>query len=137
MGAQRLVLISIVGILRHDSRLSQNVDGAVVHHRAPGGSSVSENNRNEQDEVREESTNTLGWFLAGAVIGAAVAVLYAPKSGRETRQFIADTTQRGKDAVMESSQNVVDAGRDFYERGRKLVEDAADLFDRGRKLMRG
>jgi len=98
---------------------------------------VSENNRNEQDEVREESTNTLGWFLAGAVIGAAVAVLYAPKSGRETRQFIADTTQRGKDAVMESSQNVVDAGRDFYERGRKLVEDAADLFDRGRKLMRG
>jgi gas vesicle protein len=87
--------------------------------------------------MQEETTNTLGWFLAGAVIGAAVAMLYAPKSGKETRQFIADTTQKGKDAVVDSSQSVVDASRDMFERGRKLVEDAADLFDRGRKLVRG
>jgi exonuclease VII small subunit len=31
----------------------------------------------------------------------------------------------------------VDAGRDVFERGRKLVEDAAELFERGRKLVRG
>ena len=98
---------------------------------------MAENERNEQDEIREESTSTLAWFLAGAVIGAAVAVLYAPQSGKDTRQLIADTAQKSKDAVSESSQNVVDAGRDMFERGRKIVEDAADLFDRGRKLMRG
>lgn len=98
---------------------------------------MSDMNREEQAEVLEETTNTLGWFLAGAVIGAAVAILYAPKSGKETRQFIADTTQKGKDAVVDSSQNVVDASREMFERGRKLVEDAADLFDRGRKLVRG
>lgn len=98
---------------------------------------MSEINREEQDEILEETTNTLGWFLAGAVIGAAVSILYAPKSGKETRQFIADTTQKGKDAVVDSSQNVLEAGRDMFERGRKLVEDAADLFDRGRKLVRG
>jgi len=91
----------------------------------------------EQEEMREETSNALGWFLTGAVIGAAVAVLYAPKSGKETRQYIADTTQKGRDAVAETSQNAVDAGREMFERGRKLVEDAADLFDRGRKLMRG
>lgn len=98
---------------------------------------MSEKNRDEQDEVLEDTTNTLGWFLTGAVIGAAIAVLYAPKSGRETRQYIADAAQKGKDAVTDSSQNVVDAGRDMFERGRRLVEDAADLFDRGRRLMRG
>jgi gas vesicle protein len=98
---------------------------------------VSDNSREEQDEIYEEATNTLGWFLAGAVIGAAVAILYAPKSGKETRQLIADTTQKSKDAVVDSSQNVIDAGREMFERGRKLVEDAADLFDRGRKLVRG
>jgi gas vesicle protein len=108
-----------------------------VRSTAPGGSSVSEKTREEQDEVLEETTNTLGWFLAGAVIGAAVAILYAPKSGKETRQFIADTTQKSRDAVVDSSQNVMDASREMFERGRKLVEDAADLFDRGRKLMRG
>ncbi len=98
---------------------------------------MAENERTAQDEIREESTSTLAWFLAGAVIGAAVAVLYAPQSGKDTRQLIADTAQKSKDAVSESSQNVVDAGRDMFERGRKIVEDAADLFDRGRKLMRG
>lgn len=111
------------------------MDGAVQYTLDPGGS-VSEDKR-EQQEAREDATNTLGWFLAGAVIGAAVAILYAPKSGRETRQFIADTTQKSKDAVVEGSQNVVDASRDLFDRGRKLVEDAADLFERGRKLVRG
>ena len=113
------------------------MEGAVLHSRPAGGSSVSEKNRDEQDEIIEEGANTLGWFLTGAVIGAAIAMLYAPKSGKDTRQFIADTTTKGKDAVLESSQSAVDAGRDMFERGRKLVEDAADLFDRGRKLMRG
>jgi gas vesicle protein len=103
----------------------------------PRGGSVAEDIREEQNEVLEEATNTLGWFLAGAVIGAAVAILYAPKSGKETRQLIADTTQKGKDAVVDSSQSMVDASKDMFERGRKLVEDAADLFDRGRKLVRG
>ena len=65
------------------------------------------------------------------------AFLYTPKSGKETRQFIADATQRGKDVVAEGGQNLMDASRDMFERGRKLVEDAAELFDRGRKLERG
>jgi gas vesicle protein len=97
---------------------------------------VSEKTRDEQN-AREESSNALGWFLTGAVIGAAVAILYAPKSGKETREYIAETTQKGRDAVVESSQNVVEASRDMFDRGRKLVEDAVDLFDRGRKLVRG
>src|SRR5215472_13825 len=109
MRAQRLLLLSIIGILRHDSRLSQNVGSAVAARPPAGGSSVSDNNREEQEDLHEEATNTLGWFLAGAVIGAAVAILYAPKSGKETRQLIADTTQKSKDAVVDSSQNVLDA----------------------------
>ena len=98
---------------------------------------MSQNEREPQDNIREETTNTVAWFITGAIIGATVAFLYAPKSGKETRQLISDTTQRGKDAVAETSQNLVDAGRDMFERGRKLVEDAAELFDRGRRLVKG
>lgn len=32
--------------------------------------------------------NNAGWFLAGLSLGAVVAILYAPKSGRETREAI-------------------------------------------------
>jgi gas vesicle protein len=97
---------------------------------------LSENMRKENEDI-EDSSNTVGWFITGAIIGATVAFLYTPKSGKETRQLIADATQRGKDAVAEGGQNLMDASRDVFERGRKLVEDAAELFDRGRKLVRG
>jgi gas vesicle protein len=87
--------------------------------------------------TQEEGTSRLAWFLTGVVIGATVAVLYAPKSGKDTRQFISEKTQQGKDAVTETSKDVVEASKEMFDRGRKLVEDAADLFDRGRKLVRG
>jgi gas vesicle protein len=88
-------------------------------------------------ENRDDYVSKVAWFLTGAVIGATVAILFAPKSGKDTRKMIGDTTQRGKDAVTETSRDVVEAGRDMFERGRKLVDDAADLFERGRKLVRG
>ena len=88
-----------------------------------------------QDET--EGTSRLAWFLTGVVIGATVAILYAPKSGKDTRQFISEKTQHGKDAVAETGKDVADASKEMFDRGRKLVEDAADLFDRGRRLVRG
>jgi gas vesicle protein len=87
--------------------------------------------------TQEEGTSRLAWFLTGVVIGATVAVLYAPKSGKDTRQFLSEKTQQGKDAVTETSKDMVEASKEMFDRGRKLVEDAADLFDRGRKLVRG
>jgi gas vesicle protein len=84
-----------------------------------------------------EATSRLAWFLTGIVIGATVAVLFAPKSGKDTRQFISEKTQQGKDAVTETGKDVVEASKEMFDRGRKLVEDAADLFDRGRKLVKG
>jgi gas vesicle protein len=75
--------------------------------------------------------------VTGALIGATVAVLYAPKSGKDTRKLLADRAQQGKDAVGSASENIVDTSREMFEKGRKLVEDAADLFERGRKLVRG
>lgn len=90
-----------------------------------------------EKDGQDEGVSTIAWFLTGAVIGVTVAVLFAPKSGRDTRQFLSDKTQQGKEAVAQTSSDIIDAGRDVFERGRRLVEDAAELFERGRKLMRG
>ena len=98
---------------------------------------MSERIADEREESPEEGSNTLAWFLTGAVIGATIAILYAPRSGKDTRQYITDKTLEGKEAVAETSQDILDAGRDMFERGRRLVEDAADLFERGRTLVKG
>jgi gas vesicle protein len=96
------------------------------------------------DQPRPKTENTegggasnLAWFLTGVVLGATVAILYTPKSGKDTREFISEKTQQGKDALSQTGTDIVDAGRDMFDRGRKLLEDAAELFDRGRKLVRG
>lgn len=93
--------------------------------------------RDETDESQSQGTNNIAWFLTGALIGATAALLYAPKSGKDTRQYIADRTQQGREAVESTTEDIVGAGKEMFERGRKLVEDAADLFDRGRKLVKG
>jgi len=91
----------------------------------------------ELDRTDEEGYGRFAWFLTGAIIGATIAVLYAPKSGKDTRRYISGVTQQGRDAVTDTGKDIVDAGKEMFERGRKLVEDAADLFDRGKKLVRG
>jgi gas vesicle protein len=91
----------------------------------------------QTEETQSNLTSNVGWFVAGALIGAAVAVLIAPKSGKETRQFLAGKVHEGKDAVADTGASIVEASRDMFDRGKRLVEDAADLFERGRKLVKG
>ena len=93
--------------------------------------------RAETHECQSQATSNIAWFLTGAFIGAAAAILYAPQSGQQTRQYISHKTQLGREAVESAGQDIADASKDMFERGRKLVDDAADLFERGRKLVKG
>ena len=90
--------------------------------------------RDESDQQQDDTVSRIAWFFTGALIGATIAILYAPKSGKDTRQYIADKAQQG---VGSAGDNILDASRDMFERGRKLVEDASELFERGRKIVRG
>lgn len=98
---------------------------------------MSQEAANQNQESEFNVTSNFAWFLTGALIGAAVALLYTPKSGKENRQYLADKVQQSKDAVTESSSSIVEASKDMFDRGRQLVDDAADLFERGRKLVKG
>ena len=77
------------------------------------------------------------WFLAGAAIGATVALLYAPQSGAETRRRISQKTGEGREALAESSREILDRGRELFDKGRQIADEAAEMFDRGRKLVQG
>jgi gas vesicle protein len=46
--------------------------------------------------------STFTGFLIGGLIGGAIALLYAPRSGRETREILLDEGQARADQVMES-----------------------------------
>ncbi len=61
------------------------------------------------------SLTLVGWAVAGAGFGAAVALLTAPASGRETRRKIAKTVDDQTDAVLRTSQRSLARAADFLE----------------------
>lgn len=85
--------------------------------------------------ARDDSSSAIAWFVAGAATGAALALLYAPRTGKDTRKLLHRTTREGRHAVETSGKEIMERGKDLYERGRKIADDAADLFERGRKLV--
>ena len=86
--------------------------------------------------AEENSGEKLIWFLAGAAVGAALGMLFAPRSGRELRQLISERTAEGREQLVEAGRDVYTKSRDLYERGKGLADDAAELFERGRKAVR-
>lgn len=80
--------------------------------------------------IRNHSSDSAIWFLAGAAVGATVALLFAPQSGERTRKLIGRKTDEGRDAIYES-------GRDLYEKGKEIADEAAHLLDRGKKIVEG
>jgi gas vesicle protein len=66
------------------------------------------------------------WFLAGLGIGAAVGVLYAPKSGKETRDDIARYAQEGTEQVKQRAKQYREQANDWVERGKDVVSQQKD-----------
>jgi gas vesicle protein len=87
--------------------------------------------------AQDSSDLHFAWFLAGTALGVAGALLLAPKSGKDTRHYLAKSTNESRESLEESRRELMESCRDLYERGRKIAEDAGDLFERGRKLVEG
>jgi gas vesicle protein len=60
------------------------------------------------------ATEKLTFLLIGAGIGATLALLFAPKSGRELRDDIADYTKKGLDAANEGARAIGDRAAEVY-----------------------
>lgn len=63
----------------------------------------------------------LAFFLAGIGIGAILALLFAPKSGKETREFIAQKAEEGRDYVTARSKELRKQAEGYVEKGKDLV----------------
>ena len=68
-------------------------------------------------------------FMVGALTGAAAALLLAPASGEETREYLGQKAREGR----ARARDAVDQSRDLYERQRETVTSAVD---RGREAFK-
>lgn len=68
----------------------------------------------------------MGNFLLGFGIGITVGVLFAPKAGSETRQYLADRANEGSDYLMNQGQQLKETASDLLDRGRNVVMNQKD-----------
>ncbi|OLB06394.1 MAG: hypothetical protein DMD98_18190 [Candidatus Rokuibacteriota bacterium] len=93
--------------------------------------------------MSDESGNAagyLGWFFFGAALGAAAALLMAPKTGQETRELL---TQQSGEIAKKAQEFAVDAqghAGEWLDKSRELFEEQTqrllNAFEAGKDAMR-
>ena len=79
-------------------------------------------------------------FIMGGVVGAAVAILFAPWEGQQTRNKIRDLAEEVKDKSGHLSDEWKDKATVYIEKGKEFVEQKksalSSAFDAGREAMK-
>ena len=66
------------------------------------------------------------FLLLGAAIGAATALLFAPRSGVETRKLIATKARESADQIANRTKTVAEKTSGFVERGKEIIQQQRD-----------
>lgn len=98
-----------------------------------------------------EEKGGFGYFLLGLGIGVAAGILWAPRSGDETRQLLADKagesadylknqTVQGKEYLRQQSETLKSSAADLYEQGvtsiSKQKENLSAAVEAGKQAYR-
>jgi len=92
------------------------------------------------NERGNDAAAYLGWFFLGTLAGAAAALLITPKTGRETRDLLAersgDLFRKAQEAAGDTqsrASGLFDKGREYFE---EQTQRLASAFEAGRNAMR-
>jgi gas vesicle protein len=92
------------------------------------------------DDRGSDAAGYLGWFFLGAILGGAAALLLAPKSGRETRELLAEQSSEAWRLAQQKAGDVQVKAGDLFDKGREYFEEQAQrltsAFEAGRSAMK-
>lgn len=87
-----------------------------------------------------EDDSKLSFFFLGLGLGVAVGVLFAPKSGAETREFIRSKAGEGVDFVKQRGEEFRDTATDTLDRSKEALrrqkDSLAAAVDAGKQAYR-
>lgn len=76
----------------------------------------------------ENTGSKINFFLVGLGIGALIGILFAPKSGEETREFLAQKAEEGKDFAQKKAREIRDRAEDLVDRGKQVAMRQKESF---------
>src|ERR1017187_8530180 len=73
-----------------------------------------------------DGSSTIAYLIAGLGIGAVVSILLAPKSGAETRQWIANKCLDGVEAANKNVRHTRRQVKDMMDQGQEKITEAVE-----------
>ena len=90
--------------------------------------------------MADSDGNSALWFLAGLGIGAVVGILYAPRSGTETREVLRSKAEEGREYVRNRARDAREQAEQWADRGRETLnqqkEQIRSAFEAGKQAYR-
>lgn len=87
--------------------------------------------------MSDNAGSKISFFLVGLGIGALVGILFAPKSGEETREYLAQKADEGRDYAQRKARELRERADDIIERGKGVAarqkESITAAVDAGRE----
>jgi len=78
--------------------------------------------------MADNDSNSFLWFLAGLGIGAVAGVLYAPRSGSETREALRSRAEEGTNFVRDRARQAREQASGWADRGREALNQQKEQF---------
>ena len=90
--------------------------------------------------MSDDRNSNIGWFLAGLGLGALVGILYAPKSGRETREALSNSVDEGREYLTSRGREARDQVGTWVDRGKETIgrqrDQISSAIEAGRSAYR-
>jgi gas vesicle protein len=84
--------------------------------------------------------NGLSSFLLGLGVGVGIGILFAPKTGQETRELIKNKTGEGADYLKQRGAELKQTADEWVDRGKEALgrqkETIAEAMEAGRQAYR-
>jgi gas vesicle protein len=78
--------------------------------------------------MADRDGNSFVWFLAGLGLGALAGVLYAPRSGSETREVLRAKAEEGREYMRSRAREAKEQASQWADRGRDVMSQQKDQF---------
>jgi len=76
--------------------------------------------------MAENVGSKVSFFLVGLGIGALLGILFAPKSGEETREYLSSKADEGRDYAQRKARELRDRAEDLIERSKEIMAKSKD-----------
>jgi gas vesicle protein len=76
--------------------------------------------------MSENPASKVSYFIVGLGVGALLGILFAPKSGEDTREYLTGKAEQGREYAQRKARELRERAEDLIERSKEIMSRQKD-----------